>query len=229
MKAFFILCLLAIPVLSFSQTLKLEVSNPEPRVGDYITLTINADSLSKDVFSSISDKDFTFGYEQYLSTDLKATSAGKKTIGPFSITLNGKKYITNKLDIRVAESLPDVPQGLWIRKVNVTDSIFYILIEQRKLVSKNVAAHKDNSINTTMTSNSDTGETELINISISNVNAAGISATSSISQTEGMPESVYYFHIYKFNIADKSKHIILTKENFKGLPDYYKFQDIVVN
>ncbi len=81
MKAFLILCLLAIPVLSFSQTLNLEITNPAPRVGDYITLKVNDDSLSKDIFSSISDKDFTFGFEQYLTTDLKATSVGKKTLG----------------------------------------------------------------------------------------------------------------------------------------------------
>lgn len=212
MKAFFVLCLLAIPVLSFSQTLKLEISNPEPRVGDYIKLTVNADNLSKDVFSSVSDKDFAFGYEQYLSTDLKAVSAGKKTIGPFSITLNGKKYMTDKLDINVAEPLPDVPEGLWIRKVMLNDSTFYILIEQRELVQKSV-----------------TTQTELINSSISNIKFAGVSTTSSTSSTEGKAESQYYFRIYKFNIADKSKHIILTKENFTGLPDNYKFQDIVVN
>ena len=228
MKVFFILCLLAIPVLSFAQTLKLEISNPQPRVGDYITLTINADSLSKDVFSSISDKDFTFGYEQYISTDIKATTTGKKTIGPFNINLNGKKYITNKLDINIAESLPDIPEGLWIRKVIDSDNTFYILIEQRVLLLKNVA-HKDNSLATNTNASIDNIETELINNNIPNVTAVSFSVSSDIQQTDGMPENRYCLRKYKFSITDKTKHVILTKENFKGLPNYYKFTDIIVN
>lgn len=236
MKAFFILCLLAIPVLSFSQTLELEMSNPAPRAGEYFTLSVSTDSLPKAVFGSISRKDFSiysFGIkdsqQQYFCTEMKATSIGKKTLGPFSINLNGKKYTTNRLNFMVDDSLPDVPEGLWIRKAIIDDTTFYIVIEQR-IPALRYNTRKDNEITTNVKEGIDAIETELKEDSIVNVNSSGSSSSSSNSlHFDGKPEFMYHSHIYKFNITDKSKHITLTKENFKGLPDYYKFQDIVVN
>ena len=236
MKAFFILCLLTIPVLSFSQTLTLEMSNPAPRAGEYFTLSVSTDSLPKAIFGSISRKDFSiysFGVkdsqQQYFCTEMKATSTGKKTLGPFSINLNGKKYTTNKLNFMVDDSLPEIPEGLWIRKAIVDDTTFYIVIEQR-IPALRYNTRKDNEITTNVKEGIDAVATELKDDSISNVSGAGSSSSSYNSlHFDGKPEFMYHSHIYKLIITDKSKRIILTKDDFKGLPNYYKFKDIVIN
>jgi hypothetical protein len=60
------------------------------------------------------------------------TKVGPLKIGPLQITINGKIYKTNELNMSVSPKLPeDIDNGIWIRLLNFND-VEYILFEQRQ-------------------------------------------------------------------------------------------------
>ena len=115
--------------------LKIEIDNPEPRIGQGVTFSINIDFLT-DYFKKELDKniDFTrstsiFGNQ---SDDFERVIIFKKAkkydIGPFGFEFNGKKYTTEVITVNVLPKLP-MENGLWLRKTEF-EGEQYLILEQ---------------------------------------------------------------------------------------------------
>src|SRR4051812_44383102 len=122
MKSAFIFLALFYSISCYSQTLKLDISLPQPRLGQSFYLTCSSDTLSKQIFNLAPGKfkinsytAFT-GQETTFSVQLEALKIGQNEIGPLSFNFNGNTYKTNIIKFTVADSLPNVNKGIWIRK-----------------------------------------------------------------------------------------------------------------
>ena len=126
---------------SWGQIFKLEVSNPAPRVGDAITISValsklNPDSINskgkeslEDMFSRSENHigDISFEISEWFLTE-----PGPLKVGPFQIPINDKVYLTNELKMSVSPKLPeDIIEGIWVRLLNFQGAE-YILFEQRQ-------------------------------------------------------------------------------------------------
>jgi len=235
MKIFFIICILLLPVICFSQKLKLEISTPQPRLGEDFNITVDINTLSLALFSSLSKKfdlsTFTNDANQssLLGVNLKPRALGKSEIGPVTLNINGKQYITDKITFEVVDSLPAVNKGLWIRQVKINDTSSYIILEQR-IPALTYITRTDTSINMTTKTNDDDKDVEMVQDSTINFEGSNRDTRSVIDpKTNEKLSFQYSFALYKVKIADKHKPTILTKSDFNNLPDYYKFQDIIIN
>jgi hypothetical protein len=205
-----------------AQTLNLEISNPQPRLGEVFTVSVNIDTLSAIILKPLADKfkmSSTSGsastdYPKF-TADVWATNLGENVIGPLTFEFNGKRYSTSQVKFDVVDSLPATDRGLWFRKVIANDSTFYILIDQR------VPFNESN----------DANSVKLVG-SVENIRSDGSTTTStstSIDSDKGkISEYSSYFGNYKFIITDKSKPVVIRKDAFSGLPPDYKFEDIVI-
>ena len=235
MKIFFILCALMFPAVCFSQNLILEISTPQPRLGEEFSLTISADSIAKNVFNFLSGKFSISNYvsssntESILGTNIQATKLGHNDIGPVTLSINGKKYSTNKLGFDVVDSLPAVNRGLWIRKVPINDTSVYIILEQR-IPALTYITHSQNSINMSTKANEDDKETGMTQDSTEvHFHGSRQDYRSVINAKTGAKmDFKNFFAIYRITKADKSKPMVITKDFFTSIPDYYVFQDITI-
>src|ERR1700722_9641263 len=123
-----------------AQVLYLQISNPQPRVGQTFTVSVDADTLAAILFNPISnqfkvllsDGSDARTETPKLAIPMTALKKGKNIIGPLSFEFNGTKYTTSKLEFEVVDSLPAaITRGLWIRKVMFNEFTFAILIEER--------------------------------------------------------------------------------------------------
>ncbi|EHQ27655.1 BatD family protein [Mucilaginibacter paludis] len=137
MKPGFILVALFYSISGYSQALRLNISLPQPRLGQSFYLSFTSDTLSKQIFNlaprKFKVKSYTAftGQETCFSAQLEALKIGQNEIGPLIFNFNGNTYKTNIIKFTVADSLPNTNQGIWIRKVPVNDTSIYILIDQR--------------------------------------------------------------------------------------------------
>ncbi|MGJ8746063.1 hypothetical protein [Polaribacter sp.] len=117
------------------EKLKIEIDNPEPRVGQSVTFSINVDFLT-DYFKKELGKnvDFTrstsiFGRQ---SDDFERVIIFEKAktyeIGPFDFEFNGKKYTTETIEVNVLPKLP-MENGLWLR-ITESEGQQYLILEQ---------------------------------------------------------------------------------------------------
>jgi hypothetical protein len=235
MKAFFILCLLLLPVSVFSQVLTLELSTPQPRLGDSFTISFNIDTVASNIFSgllgefAISPIKNASNEGSKLGVTLTASKLGKTEIGPFSLKINNETYTTDKLDFEIVDSLPQVNQGIWIRKVPINDTSLYLLIDQR-IPALTYITHNANSINLTTKTNDEDKEIEMVQ-DAPRINFHGsISDMKSFIDPKTGNELKFksFFAMYKI-IFSKDKPTVITKADFNNIPDYYKFKDITVN
>lgn len=115
--------------------LQIEIDNPEPRVGQSVTFSINVDFLTDYLKKELGKNvDFTrstsiFGMQ---SDDFKRViifeKAKKYEIGPFDFEFNGKKYSTEIIEVNVLPKLP-MENGLWLR-ITESDGQQYLILEQ---------------------------------------------------------------------------------------------------
>jgi len=197
---------------AIAQTLELSTSNPQPRLGQSFTLNINIDTLNQTMFHFLSNnfkvslsKDQCSNTPE-MSVSLEALKKGRNEIGPLTIVFNGIKYTTSKV---------------------------LILTEQR-IPAQTYYEHTDNSMNMTTKTNNDEKEAELTWIEADVANAkvnmrGGSSEMQSIYLPSNELKFKYCYWSYKITIVDKDKPVVLHKSDFRNLPDYYKFQDIVIN
>ena len=91
---------------SFAQEkVELKIDNPQPRVGQEVTISFDIDFLS-DFFQNDLDKNIEVteanslfgGYSDEFSRVIKFRKAKTYTIGPFEYSFNGKKYKTKHLE-----------------------------------------------------------------------------------------------------------------------------------
>ena len=136
MKKIILLLLIFCSINTFGQKkIKIEIDNPEPRVGQSVTFSINVDFLTsyfkKELGKNI---DFTrstshFGFQ---SDDFERVIIFKKAkkygIGPFKFEFNGKEYTTNRITLKVLPKLP-IQNGLWLRLTEF-DGQKYLILEQ---------------------------------------------------------------------------------------------------
>jgi len=115
--------------------LKIEIDNPEPRVGQSVTFSINVDFLT-DYFKNEFGKSIEFTRSTSIfgmqSDDfvrvIKFKETKKYEIGPFNFEFNGKKYTTEIIEVNVLPQLP-MENGLWLRKTEF-DGQQYLILEQ---------------------------------------------------------------------------------------------------
>jgi hypothetical protein len=115
--------------------LKIEIDNPEPRVGQNVTFSINVDFLT-DYFKKELGKNLEFTRSTSIfgmqSDDFERVIIFKKAkkyeIGPFNFEFNGKKYTTETIEVNVLPKLP-MESGLWLRKTKF-EGQQYLILEQ---------------------------------------------------------------------------------------------------
>ena len=117
------------------EKLKIEIDNPEPRVGQSVTFSINVDFMT-DYFKKELGKNVEFTRSTSIfgmqSDDFERViifeKAKKYKIGPFNFEFNGKKYTTETIEVNVLPKLP-MENGLWLR-ITEFDGQQYLILEQ---------------------------------------------------------------------------------------------------
>ena len=134
-KITFLLLLLCSLYAIGQKKLQIEIDNPEPRVGQSVTFSINVDFLTdyvkKELGKNVKLTRSTsiFGMQ---SDDFERVIIFEKArtyeIGPFNFEFNGKKYTTESIEVNVLPKLP-MENGLWLR-VAEFDGQQYLILEQ---------------------------------------------------------------------------------------------------
>lgn len=139
MKSILTIIVLIGAVPALGQIVKLEPSNPAPRVGDSFSISFileKHDPDSLEVADDIIAKLMVSSMNRVGDGNLEIsewflTDPGSLKIGPLQIPINGKNYITNVVDMTVSPKLPeDIDEGIWIRQLNFQGQE-YIILEQR--------------------------------------------------------------------------------------------------
>jgi hypothetical protein len=241
MKTFLITLVFCIVPVVFcnAQTLELKISNPQPRLGQSFSLSVDIDTVCATFFSFLSDK-FKLSTAKNASNETPemaieavATKLGRNKIGPLSLAINGRKYITNAVEFDIADSLPAVDKGFWIRTSRLNDTTVLVLTDQR-IPALTYYDRSGNSLNITQKTSEADKEAKLIydteDIDNAKVNLeVGRSETQSIQLVLHELNFKYCFWVYKITIFDKKKPVILHKGDFRNIPDYYNFKDIKIN
>ncbi len=115
--------------------LKIEINNPEPRVGQSFTFSIKLDFLG-DYFNKELANNIDLTHSAKISSmqsnnferEIIFEEAGKHKIGPFNFEFNGVKYTTETIEINILPELP-LENGLWVR-VTELNGQQYLIIEQ---------------------------------------------------------------------------------------------------
>jgi hypothetical protein len=237
MKAAFLFIALFSSISCYSQTLELSITPRQPRLGQNFYISFSSDTLSKQIFILPADKFKITSYgaftsaETSLSVTLKALKIGQNEIGPLTFILNGNTYKTNIIKFTVADSLPNVDKGTWIRKVRIDDTTVYILIDQRIPTHNHITQKDSNTISMSAEVNDDEKEAELTSGDIENgkIESWGSSSETRPNFTGDGPSYGSFYKCYKVTILNKNKPLVLTKQEFTNLPGYYKFQNIPIN
>lgn len=235
-KLYYAFLLTTLSLHGQTQTLKLSISNPQPRIGDEFELTLNIKDLKSEIFKSVSNKvqivsENTTSGKGDMKINVIAIKKGINELGPLILSLNGISYTTNKVSFEVVDSLPNVDEGLWFRKITKTDSTFSIIIEQRIPANEKTTHTSENSV--TYTTEPETSEYVKLKDSFS---VSGLSSDGSSISTDfttiaaGIQEKRFMrcFSVYNFVIDDKKQKIVITKDLFNDLPKTYNFKEIKV-
>lgn len=117
------------------EKLKIKIDNPEPRVGQSVTFSINDEFLTNYFEKELGENiEFTtstsiFGIQ---TNDFERVIIFKKAkkykIGPFNFEFNGKKYTTDVIEVNILPELP-MEEGLWLRLIEF-EGKKYLILEQ---------------------------------------------------------------------------------------------------
>jgi hypothetical protein len=201
--------------------LVLEISNPQPRIGDRFELSIIMKDLGRQIFSPAQGGFETenYGDKDKITIRKQAQMQGKQQAGPFSFTLNGQEYTTNKVEYEVIPSLPDTASGLWIRTVMTGEKECCIFIEQRIRLNDYTDDEKIRHV-------------ELKEKRGEKIDVYGthtITRTDYTKSTNAATEKYKNVYIIYHCRVDKTDiPITLTKEDFKNVPADAVFKDIVL-
>ena len=125
-------CAIYINRLLGQDVLRMEITDPEPRVGDEVTISIESTFFFNMIKAEL-DSNISLGFtmdNKIESMDIEITfsDTGTVTLGPYQMTMNGKTFTTSTLTVHVIPALPDV-EGVWVRYVQ-SESGQYIVIDQ---------------------------------------------------------------------------------------------------
>jgi hypothetical protein len=212
------------------EKLKIEIDNPEPRIGQSVTFSINVDFLT-DFFKKElgEDLDFTrstsiFGSQ---SDDFERViifnKAKKHEIGPFNFEFNGKQYTTEIIEVNVLPKLP-MENGLWLR-ITKFEGQQYLILEQlisNKSNKKNTEnggySHTIGGVKPDGIEFAELNEELTKGIELSNYSSASNTLNS---ENAGLFDVGFSYSIKKYKIkfdeGFNAKYAI-TKKDFKNLP-----------
>jgi len=142
MNKFIFLTLIICSLNTFGQqSLKIEIDNPEPRVGEDVLFSINIDFLKTNLQEKLgAEIELTRSTSTHgLQSDdferiINFNKIGMNKIGPFEFDFNGRKYFTNQIVVNVQPKIK-LEESLIVR-VSEINSQKYIIIEQ---LVKNIA------------------------------------------------------------------------------------------
>ncbi len=223
-------------LLAEAQVIDLSISTPQPRLSETFQISIDISHLKVNIFKSLFSKvqlsnDISNTDNSELTINVKAFKKGKNEIGPLAFFLNDTKYTTNKISYEVIEPLPDIDNGIWFRKVSTNDSTFCIIIEQR--IPANRKTTKKSESSTLFTTEPEYNEILKFKDSYSIIGLSGGNSHintnfSSVNINGEERQFMYSFSVYNFNIINSKAKIKISKDKFQNIPDYYKFQDIII-
>jgi hypothetical protein len=224
-------------LLALPKTLKLKISTPQPRFKEKFQITLDIGYVRAHIFKS-AFKQLQFAEDvgntdqNLMILDVNAITKGKNEIGPLQFMINGTQYTTNKIQYEVIDALPETDKGLWFRKVTTSDSTFCIIIEQRIPASNRV---------TKVSAKETKYWTEPLTENIARFKFSysidGLDGHDAASYTDygyfynGKGEEIKYMFSHSINyfeIIDRKKKIVITKDKFDNLPKDFKFENIVI-
>jgi len=223
--------------LSNPQVLELSISTPQPRLKESFKIMLDENYVRAQIFKSASGKirladNPNSSNDGKMVLNVNALVKGKNEIGPLEFTLNGTTYSTNKIEYEVVDPLPNVNRGIWIRKVNLSDSTFCIIIEQRIPAYEKTTVTSENSTSYTTEPEHDDIFKFKESYSVKGLNLSNSYANSeysSIYDERGeQKQFLSAYAVYYFTINNKSSSIIITKDKFDNIPAEYKFENIVI-
>lgn len=199
------------------EKLKIEIDNPEPRVGQSVTFSINVDFLTDYFKKKLGESvDFTrstsiFGMQ---SDDFERVIIFKKAkkydIGPFDFEFNGKKYSTEIIKINVLPKLP-TENGLWLR-ITEFKGQQYLILEQLISNESNKTVNENGGYSHTIGGVKPAGR-EFAELNEELIKGIKLSNYSSASNTLN-PEDAEVFDVgFSYSIK---KYKIKFDENFNG-------------
>ncbi|MCL5247794.1 BatD family protein [Cellulophaga sp. 20_2_10] len=220
--------------------LEIEIDNPEPRVGQSVTFSINVDFLT-DYFKKELGKnvDFTrstsiFGMQ---SDDFERViifeKAKKYEIGPFDFEFNGKKYTTEIIEVNVLPKLP-MENGLWLR-ITESDSQQYLILEQLISNESNKTDNENGGYSQTIGGVKPEGK-EFAELNEKLTKGIELSNYSSATNTMKAEDAELFdvgfsYSIIKYKIKfekDFSEEYIISETDFNNLPEKYDIGKIKV-
>jgi len=225
-------------LLSIPRTLKLSISTPQPRLGENFKITLDETYLRAQIFKSAIGKikfAETLGNanETEMVLNVNALVKGKNVVGPLEFILNGTKYTTNKIEYEVVDALPNVDKGIWIRKVNISDSLFCIIIEQRIPANPKTTVNSEKS--TTFTTEPEYTSILKFKDSYSINGLSGINSSTGtdygyLIDDKGEQKQFFSaYSVYYFKIENRTIKIVITGDKFDNIPNGYGFQSILIH
>ncbi|WP_375559652.1 hypothetical protein ACE193_18225 [Bernardetia sp. OM2101] len=199
---------------STTDTLQIEVNNAAPRVGDKVEIIFDITFLNDKIEEQLPKEaqlegtSSTFGEATgKLKKIITFKKSGKYIIGPFHFEFEGRKIITDSIEVQVAEALP-FEAGVWVRYVE-TKTEKYIIVEQL-LGNKSDYKKTDNGFSYTVGGVSD--ENELVDITPNPATGLEIRMRNGIRNTRNKDGDVFAPGMtYSFK-----KYLITTTDDFKG-------------
>lgn len=184
-------------------------------------MLLNIDPVKKELAKSF-ERNVTLSSENSpwhcdaMDMVLHAKEKGKQTIGPLEFTFNGVEYVTNKVEFEVIDALPQVTEGLWMRKAAADSNMVHLIIEQRMLIQDSKLAVKL--------------KTDSLPAGVMLMNTDSRFSNEHIPNTNGSSTACYlYYAIYTFKIQDAAKHVALTKDNFQNVPESFTFTEVEIH
>lgn len=215
-------------------TLHIHLDNPAPRVGDEVKIRVSGsyfidqlkDQLPAGYELGVSDH---FRSNDLLTFTRTYTQAGSYTIGPFKFTISGQEYVTNQLEVSVAEALPR-HDGLWVRYVRLGGK-HYLVVEQLIANISNQSG-SGNSQRFTLGGVKPPGAefAKLKDNAIEGV-SYNFSQSTTSNRSEGFtsgPGYSYSYTRYTLDIAPGTDSFKITKKDFTNFPSGAKFKPLLI-
>lgn len=113
-----------------AQNIGLKTINPEPRVGQSISITLDLDFIKDYIKETLPSGTELTGFSLFskYSYDILVSDTGNFQIGPYEFEFNDKKYQTDSIILHVIPTL-EKKEGIWIRLIEY-DSTQFLIVEQ---------------------------------------------------------------------------------------------------
>lgn len=226
MKTISLVCLLALfctPI--FSQSIRTEVSNPEPRVGQEISIRYYMNELDQKINQAIlpSTALAQQNAAPIMSKTITLQDTGVYTLKPIELKFNDETFRTDEVKIHVLEALKN-EEGLYARVVK-NGNTDLVIIEEIKRGKWDLNRVNERSLNVAdyKTPCSKPVFSQL------NCNPGPCTSYKCIQNTSGLIKTennqpanglFYSLKIYELE-CDQADHYVLDKEHFTALPKKY--------